>query len=154
MAGEVAPDRVGLRRVVAEERPPADARGVGDLVGGDVLEPAQREQVEGRPLDARPRPLGRAPAGAVSVSVTRSSCPVLPLALGVISLASSVRDRAHLETSCPGHAPPLVTRSPGVPMPETPADVETLDAPAVAEEALVEESLVEEVSIDGMCGVY
>ena len=40
-------------------------------------------------------------------------------------------------------------------MPETPADVETLDAPApVAEDALVEESLVEEVSIDGMCGVY
>ena len=40
-------------------------------------------------------------------------------------------------------------------MPETHADVETVEAPsAAAEEALVEESLVEEVSIDGMCGVY
>lgn len=39
-------------------------------------------------------------------------------------------------------------------MPETNTDVETVPAPAVAEEELVEESLVEEVSIDGMCGVY
>jgi mycofactocin precursor len=40
-------------------------------------------------------------------------------------------------------------------MPETPADVETVDVPApTAEDSLVEESLVEEVSIDGMCGVY
>jgi len=38
-------------------------------------------------------------------------------------------------------------------MPETLADVETVEAPAT-EEVLVEESLVEEVSIDGMCGVY
>ena len=44
-------------------------------------------------------------------------------------------------------------------MPETHADVETVEAPVPAaeetmRESLVEESLVEEVSIDGMCGVY
>ncbi len=39
-------------------------------------------------------------------------------------------------------------------MPENHADVDVVEAPAVAEDALVEESLVEEVSIDGMCGVY
>ena len=44
-------------------------------------------------------------------------------------------------------------------MPETHADVETVETPApgaeaLSDEVLVEESLVEEVSIDGMCGVY
>jgi mycofactocin precursor peptide MftA len=40
-------------------------------------------------------------------------------------------------------------------MPETRTDVETVEAPAPAqEETVIEESLVEEVSIDGMCGVY
>ena len=64
--------------------------------------------------------------------------PLLSVALGATSLAPSTRDRDHLECL----------------VPETNTDVETVPAPAVAEEELVEESLVEEVSIDGMCGVY
>ena len=87
MAGEVAPDGVGLRGVVAEERPAADPGGVGDLVGGDVLEPAQREQVEGRPLDPRPRPLGGAPARrGLRLGHAVHLRPRLPLAPGVTSV--------------------------------------------------------------------
>jgi hypothetical protein len=51
VGGEVTPHRVGLGREVAEERAAADARRVGHLVGGHVLEPQLGEQVERGLLD-------------------------------------------------------------------------------------------------------
>jgi hypothetical protein len=74
--GEVSPDGVGLGRVVPEEGAPADPCRVRDLVAGHVLEAAEGEQVQCRPLDAHPGRLGRHRPGLGHPRIV----PALPVA--------------------------------------------------------------------------
>ena len=116
MGGEVAPHGVGLGGEVAEERPPADARGVGDLVGGDLLEAARvNRSSAARSTRARVPSVGAAGVGAVCRLASRGHlCPGACLWHWVsLASASSVRDPDHPEVPCPRPTQTPRSRRPG-----------------------------------------
>ena len=131
---EVAPGDGVLGRVVAEQRAPRDARGLGDVVDADVVEPACGEQVERDVGDVVLR--GRA---APTDAVLRNPA-FTPSIHPFISALDAIFLRSRSQLSRPA-------KRKGAYHGAEPAEPKT-------DTELVTETLVEEVSIDGMCGVY